>query len=705
MYKWSAFPFIRVAICLISGILLFEAFPGLWEGYIYTISVLCSMTLIAWIFLRNQLIYGVICLVFISYLGGVLTLLNDDSLHPRHYTAYPHVDGFIGMVVSDHSEKKTYYRYDLKLIGGRRDSIQMPLSGMIYLYVKKGNNGYLRYGDIVVVSKSYFPVSGPKNPHAFDYQSYLKKQNIFSHAFVSEDQVRLLDSTPPNPLLALAYRVRDHSRILLEECIRYERERGILIALLLGIKDHLDNELKSAYAAAGAMHVLAVSGLHVGIVYYVLLVFLKGLKEWRWGRLLFVLISLSMIWIYALVTGFSPSVMRAVTMFSVIIISDAFNRKANIYNSLGIAACILIAYDPFLIYSVGFQLSFLAVFGIVMVYPRLYRLREFENKVADYIWSVTCVSIAAQLATFPLSLFYFHQFPTYSLLANVIVIPGATVMLIVGMSMLFIGSISLIAGKAIGFIFEDIIWLINELISLFQKLPYPTFDWLYFDLPQVILIYMAMILLFTGLTRFSFQHLLLSAIAFMAFFGWAHRTAFQQLDQQRMVCYDLGKITGIDLIDGRDARLLLSDFSFSHQELIDYQVNPHRLASGLDKAEETVGFFRESQLVTHHGPIDLIVWKGIRLAIVHDLDGFQLRQPLLADILFINGNLEPQILPVDAGQIILGSTLGYNETKEWRSLLAERKISVHSLSQDGFWELDLNKTKTFKDEAYTVFRN
>lgn len=704
MFKWSAFPFIRVAVCLIAGILLFEAFPGVWENAPVVLSALLGVTLICWIFLKHHLIYGLCCLSMLVYAGGLLTLLKDGSLRPEHYLHSGQPDAFIGRIVSDQVEKNDYTRYEMEVLRGRTDTLETNLTGLIYLYVRKTGNELIRYGDVVLVSKGYFPISGPGNPHEFDYKKYLSRQSIHAHAFVSPQDLRVIGHSIPNRLMEVAITIRKHSSELLDEFIRYDREKAILSALLLGIKDNLDHEVKSAYTAAGAMHVLAVSGLHVGIVYYMLLLLLKPIKERRWGNIPFVLVSLSVIWLYALVTGFTPSVMRAVTMFSVIIISDGFNRKANIYNSLGVAACILIAFDPFIIYSVGFQLSFAAVFGIVMLYPRLYRILEFDGKVADYCWSITCVSIAAQAATFPLSVLYFHQFPTYSLLSNLLVIPSATVMLITGMIMLLSGSVFPIIGEAIGFVFSDAVWLLNEGVDLVRRLPHPVIDRLTLDVPEVLLIYLAMIGLYSGFSRFRYDHVFLGACMLLMFFGWGHYKLFRVNSQKKVMFYQLDDVLAIDLVHGRSAELLIDATTPAAIERIKFQVEPNRLAGGLPEALETISIMNASNHVCPHDLIDLVYWQGVRFALVKDLKSSRITRPVYAEVVCLLEDQDTLNFPVIAPQVILGTGLDYYATEKWLHYFSDREIKVHSLSRDGFWELDLNKTQVQRNESYRVFR-
>jgi competence protein ComEC len=187
----------------------------------------------------------------------------------------------------------------------------------------------------------------------------------------------------------------------------------------------------------------------------------------KWLRALILLTGL---WMYALVTGLSPSVLRAATMFSFIIAGQALNRQAYIYNSIAASAFLLLLVQPAILFEVGFQLSYMAVIFIVFLHPYLYRLLSFRYKILNSAWSLTCVSLAAQAGTVPLSLFYFHQFPSYFILSNFVVIPAATV-IIYGAALLFIASPIPVLLEIFGLLLNKFLQMVNFMIFFIEKMP------------------------------------------------------------------------------------------------------------------------------------------------------------------------------------------------------------------------------------------
>ena len=196
------------------------------------------------------------------------------------------------------------------------------------------------------------------------------------------------------------------------------KEYAVVSALVAGYTDDLDIETMKAFADTGTLHVLSVSGMHVGIIYYVLNLLLLFLSKHRYGNILRVLILLSFLWLYSMITGMSAAVMRSAAMLSFIIVGKSFNRYVNTYNIIAASIFFLLIMNPFTLMDVGFQLSYISVIGIIWLQPHIYSIFDFNTKWKDEIWKVVSVSIAAQIATFPLGIFYFHQFPNYFLPSN-----------------------------------------------------------------------------------------------------------------------------------------------------------------------------------------------------------------------------------------------------------------------------------------------
>lgn len=719
MYFWNSYPFVRLSIALISGIICFDAFPIFWKNdtliaivgiVLLAISILIS-TKRGFYNLRH--VNGILALMLIFVLGGFITNWYYQSHSESHYKFISkRVRGFSGTIVSPVNERTNHFRYDFQLENVFVDSSTLFTNGIIHLYINKDSlskQGF-EYGDHLLVKGSFYSVPGPDNPNEFDYRQYLARQDIYSHSFVKLDQVKLINNKPPNIFLKRAYKIRDGATSIIDTNISQPRENGIAKALLLGIKDHIDNDIKKSYSAAGAMHVLAVSGLHVGIVFMILQMFIGKLrKRGNTGKRLFGVISITAIWLYATVTGLSPSVLRAATMFSLVAFSQMFAKEGNIYNTLGFAAFLLLIYDPYLIYSVGFQLSFAAVIGIVYLQPKLYRLLDFRWWIVDKAWAITCVSIAAQLATFPLSAYYFHQFPTYFLASNLIVIPAAFLMLIGGMAMLFLDAIYHELGALIGKGLSYFMWSINELISLVEILPNSLIEWIYMDQFGLIMTYTIVITLIAGLHYRSFKTLVVSVVCFLTFLSWDVYSHNMQSTKNQLVFFEVRDKTVIDHIEGHRSTLYIDDYSPDELELLSFQINPSRLSSHLRPIAESV---REFELNTSENNAMKYGQIGKKKFVIFDSTTFHLdfKNPIATDIILINNqsvkSLKWLTEHISSDLIVIGNKNSNYYSRKMKNQAKELNIKIHSLKEDGSLVIDLGKgikkERTIKPAPFTT---
>ncbi|MEL7145099.1 MAG: ComEC/Rec2 family competence protein, partial [Bacteroidota bacterium] len=451
----------------------------------------------------------------------------------------------------------------------------------------------------------------------------------------------------------------------------------------LGIKDDLDKELKSAYSAAGAMHVLAVSGLHVGIIQLLLSWVLGFLKKRKKGKLAFVILSLLALWFYAFVTGLSPSVLRATTMFSIILIGQQAIRNHNIYNSLAVSAFLILLYSPMMIRDVGFQLSYIAVFGIVSLQPRISAILNPENYLLKKTWDITCVSLAAQMATLPISIYYFHQFPSYFLLSNLLVIPSAFIILMSGLFMLCSSLISDWLAQQTGWLLDQLIWALNQGILFIKKLPYNLLDWIWIDLTQVLLLYL-IIGLTTRLLIKKNANLLRICYGFcFLFLLFSGYQLHQKKHENKLVFYEVKDNLAIDFISGGmvTTYIAIDSSDIAH---VDQQIAPNRLANALPKLT--------SNQLMHHETIagigDLILWHGKRIIILSGpLNAYEAGSILETDVLVLSGNQYVDLEKLQKifrwKKLIIDGTYQYYRAKSLSEIIHKQQIACSNLQTDG----------------------
>jgi competence protein ComEC len=368
--------------------------------------------------------------------------------------------------------------------------------------------------DDVFISKTEFKnLIHPLNPHQFDYKDYLKKKYIYHQLFITDDALFPVKSNTTT-LLGIANNIRKYVNYKLESYHFEPDQLAIINALLLGQRQDISNEIYSSYTNAGAIHILAVSGLHVGIILIILGLIFKPLERLKHGKLIKTILLVSILWSFALIAGLSASVTRAVTMFSIVAIALNLNRPTNIYNTLAISVFFILLFKPLFLFDVGFQLSYLAVFAIVTIDPLLYRIWKPKYWLTDLFWHTLTITISAQFGIIPISLYYFHQFPSLFFVSNLIIIPGLGIILGFGILIIFLAVLNLLPQFLADF-FGYIISLMNSFVVWVSRQEAFLFKDISFNLLDVVASYILIITFVRLLFNKSYLNLKLFLIAIL----------------------------------------------------------------------------------------------------------------------------------------------------------------------------------------------
>lgn len=545
-----------------------------------------------------------------------------------------------------------------------------------------------RYGQLIHIKKAPSPVEGPRNPYQFDYRKYLLRKGVTHQVYLKSDEWNLENLYFSNPLYAFAFRLRNH---LLQQLRLHQLEGdtyGVAAAILLGYDESLPLHLREGYTAAGAMHVLCVSGLHVGIV-YIFLGFLLDLffrnKKQTWPKTAILLIS---IWFYALLTGLSPSVQRSAIMLTFVMLAGLFRRKGYVINSIAASALFIMVIDPLVLFNVGFQLSYLAVLGIVLLQRPIYHLVYFKPKILDKIWEISSVALAAQLMTTPLVLHYFHQFPSYFLLGNLLLVPLSSVVIISGMSFLLLSPVPVLADLA-GWITYGLIWIMNHAILLIEKLPGAVIKGLYATPLEALILFIISFLVFFILTtrskKFIWPLLALSVLLLFSFSA----NSFIHHRQKALVIYGIAKHTAIHIIDGHSHFMIADSLLQTDTLLQDLNVKRHAVIRGLDKAPvwiETGASFEASNFVKY-GPLletpqrRIVLWEK-------DFDKkYHRNGKLQADLVLVTGKAPARLEVVkewfNPKLIVTDLTVPTWIVEKWQAQCHEMHVEFHDIRRDG----------------------
>ncbi|MBW4889928.1 ComEC family competence protein [Mucilaginibacter sp. HMF5004] len=373
------------------------------------------------------------------------------------------------------------------------------VSGHLMVSVKTDStfNPHLKYGDRLLIPANYTAIAAPLNPAEFNYKSYMANQNIYQQAYLNGKQITVLESDKGNPIISFALGLRQYLVNKLKVNMRDTDAIAVASTIILGYRADLKADVREAYAKTGTMHLLSVAGMHVGLIYFFVSFFLSFLLRFKHGKLLKVVLSIVLIWCYALITGFSPAVCRAVLMLSMVIIGMSFSRHINKLNVLAVSAFILLLYNPFYIMDVGFQLSYIAVGGIIIIQPYIYRWLSFKNKIANEFWLVTSVSVAAQLVLFPLGAFYFHDFPVYFLVSNLFIVLPSAIVMYVGIIYMALPAIPLLS-TCMAWVLEHTVIIMTKTLLYIEHAPFGSIEKIWLTYTELLLLYalLAAILIF-----------------------------------------------------------------------------------------------------------------------------------------------------------------------------------------------------------------
>ena len=458
----------RLLLAYILGILLANYLPFNLQ-FIFIALILFSLSCYIQFYYSRKIkrftfhwLNGISLNFIFIFFGFLLNITHQEALSKEHFSK-KNYQMLKVVIVDDLSNNNLNNRYLGKVIAS---DLQQNIHGKILIYTKDKT---LALGSILNITSPIISFQKNRNPGEFNAQAYWNKKQVFHFVYLKTSDsvigIKQLSYLKTNSLF-IAYKFDS----ILKKHLLNEESYKIASALLLGSRTGISEEVIADYSKTGTIHILSVSGLHVSVIFLVLN---KILSLFKWGKtqLLKSIILISFVCLYAYITGLSPSVCRSAVMISFSIIGKQINHQSNPFNLIAGSAFFLLIIDPAYLLDIGFQLSYLAVLGIIYFYDAIYRLCYFENKFADQIWMLIAVSIAAQLSTLAISLYYFHQFPNYFLLANLLAIPLSSIALYLGIALLALNPIPFIA-KYIGLVLSKCIALMGYILHKISILPY-----------------------------------------------------------------------------------------------------------------------------------------------------------------------------------------------------------------------------------------
>ncbi|WP_105071002.1 ComEC/Rec2 family competence protein [Nonlabens arenilitoris] len=568
--KWLGYPIYRLLLAYMIGLLIAMYLQITIDTTIIILFTSFLISCFSIFFSRNnfffKILFSTAVMVFLIALGAINVISKTPFYQSQHFSNHT-LDGENQIITFQLTDQLNPNDYNDRFYAHVKYVDGINVTGKALILFKKSDSVRYQIGHTLTVYDDISDASDERNPGDFNYKEYLALIDVYGQIYVDDDHI-LSKSFSKNESWII--RLRKQLMDSLAASGLKEKPLGIIQALILGQRNNVEASITKSFRDAGVIHILALSGLHVGIILLILrwlTNWLKAIKNGRWIQSVVIIILL---WVFALITGMSPSILRAVTMFSFIAIGMNVNRKTSIFHSLALSAFLLLLINPKLLFHVGFQLSYTAVIAIVLIQPILYNLIKPRWKVIDYFWQIGTVTVAAQIGVASLSLFYFHQFPGLFLLGNMLLLPILPIIIglsILLLSFLLLGIPSSWLVKSLNFSLEWIVIIIDEISSQEQFIV----KGIYIDLVELILIYVFMIssaLFFYRTVRRSRRERVLMKqpsynlhIAIIATICFISFQSFKKMKSERSRLVVMHQASGsVISVSNRDEALLLIDF-------------------------------------------------------------------------------------------------------------------------------------------------
>jgi competence protein ComEC len=689
---WKEAPFIRLTLPLITGILM-EWHIGLPVWIYQLIISLCFTFIILFSFLssfirfKNYWISGILINILFLSTGGLITYYKDIRHSSNCITRMVKDDDtYIVTLTEPLTEKNNSFKATASVSQLVNNGTIKQATGKIIIYFQKDNLlQELTFNSRLAFSKRLQPVKNSGNPGAFNYQRYCAFQQIYYQVYLKPKDYFLLKVTSRHSLNEWMFTARKKVVLILQTFISGKKEAGLAEALLIGYKDDLDKSLVQSYSNTGVVHIIAISGLHVGLIYWLLNLLLRPLKIKGRMQWLKAILLISGLWLFSILTGGSPSVCRSAVMFSFIVMGENIGRKTNIYNSLAASAFLLLCYNPYWLWDAGFQLSYIAVLSIIIFMKPIYNLFYVKNKLLDHIWKMAAISIAAQTLTTPVSIYHFQQFPNYFLITNLIAVPLSSLIVLAELALCIVSFVPLLAIPC-GNVTCWLIKMMNGFIDYINKMPFTITGELQLSLGQLVLIYL--IIFSAGLWIFyKNKPALLYAMSFTCcFFVIKSYYSINASFSEKLIVYNIPHHQAIDLVKRSQCLFISDSLIFNNPSLQNFVLKPSRIKYRIKNTSEL-------QLATNTIKEFIIGTKHL-LIINGNISIQTIPATSLADIVILSGNSGITLSELqqicECKKIILDSSNSNWKINKWKAGCQKAGIEFYAVAENGAFILNLN---------------
>jgi ComEC/Rec2-related protein len=678
IYFWEAAPFFRLLLPLVVGVVLYGVVSVSMPVAIAVSTIAAAVCAATAFFHKHSVLRWLFTAsLYVLLLGiGWLSCYHTDIRNNNSYfgNSLNNADAYVVKLTQAPVEKERTYKLNVAVINTLHDGKLDDATGKSFIYLyKDGDSLRLSNGDTLVVPAAWQLITNAGNPYEFDYAAYCARNNIYYQQFAAKDSVLLYGEAASSGKTTVAA-VHDYCMATLAKYITDTKVLGLLQAMLIGDEANLDNELRTAYAETGIIHIIAISGSHISF-FFVLIAFLLGWIRHRKYHWLKYMLALPFIWFYVLMAGGSPSAVRAAVMFSILAIGFALQKKPNSLNQLFATAFILLLFQPMWLYSIGFQLSFLAVLSLIVFYRPIYKLWQPLNRIARMLWTCIVASLAAEILVAPLVIYYFHLFPAMFIVANVAAFLFMGLVMVAGILIIAFSWWPVIAvGIAVA-----TTWLANvfhELVYVFQQANPTSFRFLNLLNYEMVLLYIIITAIAIAVIKKRKRATFTALIASCALLASFCYNEWQALHQQKLVVYNINRANHIETVEGKYYTVLATDTALTDDKT-NYAVKPSHTAWHAWKQKAST----EKEIFVIGGKKILLLKQPVYSKETFPVDYVVINYPFnereAADMKRI---FNPE-------KVIIGNNAGRRKQEQWIATFKAENQPVHAVSKQGAFVL------------------
>jgi competence protein ComEC len=615
--------------------------------------------------------------------GLIITWSWVDTHKKQYFEQYVQPTSILDAVLQNTpTEKENTYKVDVEIVGIFNNNKLQPTLGKSILYIQKNEQvPRLQIGQHLLIKNNFSAIHMPQNPGTFDYKRYCNLNNIYTSAYLKNNDWQTTNRIK-NSFTLYCNKLNASLRNTLHTYIQDTTASGVAEALLIGYRNNIDNDLWQAYSNAGIAHIIAISGMHMAMVYGSILWLLAEIPYFKKRKKTNTMIAIVSMWLFAFVIGMPASVIRAAVMLSTVGFAKVFMKSYLPVNNLAGAAFILLCIQPTWLFDVGFQLSFLAVLSLILFQRPINNALFFEATWKRSMWKLTSTTLAAQVLTLPVCIYYFHQFPLLFLLTNLIAIPLSTIILYAEIVLIAVQKIPIIA-SGLGIIITKLIGFLNFFILKINELSFVNWKNISINATEMMLLFICIIAISIAIKYKNSKALGISLLSIICLLGISIFSLVEVQKQTKLILYQSGKNGLVEIINKNNFTRISDSVDTKTDK---YILQPAHLFYHVAKENTDVA----NIVSTSMGKAISI--KNKRIIYLTDAQ-FSLPEKLQVDYLILSftalkniDRIKSNFLPK---QIILDATIPLWKIDALKNELAELHLPIFSVNEKGAFVANL----------------